>query len=799
MAAAAGAGHVSALNRKAWGDLRRHRARSLLTMFTLSLAVASLATLAVPGLEDRAMDRQIQADRLYDVAVATRDLTLTPAQLGALGRLPGVAAADAAVRYPTQVTVGGRRQPATIWGLDLAWQPVDAIRLLTGRLPRPGEVLADAGNGAVADLSAAVGTSVEVRDSDGGQTLLRVSGTAHGLATSPSPAVSSDDPVFYASEATVRSLAGLRGSNYLAFRLADNAPGAEASAIAEVHAYLERLTGAEPFVGLPTTLGPGDWPGQSYFDDVIALFYFITVLAVCCALFLIASTMNTLIVEQAGEIAILKTLGGRRRQIAGVMLRPAALLGGAGAILGAGLGIGIAYELYRYFALALFDIPVGFAVSVPVVAASLVLGPALAVAASLPGLWRALRRPVAETLADRGVTGYGTGWLDRLAARSRLLSGPARMGVRNALRHKRRSAATVAQVAVATGLALALFAAGRSIAVGVSQVYGAFHYAISVDAGNGSPLLGPRARSVAAATPGITRVEPVAENSVEYRGAVYEALGLGPDPLYQYRLSAGHWFTAAYAAAVPAVVLGPAVARASRASIGRELTLGTAAGPTRVRVVGIDTGQSDNGGVVYFPLAALQRLTGMGDATNVLWLTAGSTGHAAIDRAATAVAGRLAAAGYPVGTQELYVAAADNAAVDKTILTVIEALGLLVVAIALMGLVSALTMGVIERTREIGILRCLGARAGHIRRVFSAEGILLAAAGWAFGIPVGWLIYQALIAFVQHDFGVQAPVVFPAISAPAALVAVVAVALVVIRGPLHRATRIQPGGALRYQ
>lgn len=50
-------------------------------------------------------------------------------------------------------------------------------------------------------------------------------------------------------------------------------------------------------------------------------------LALLSALFLIVTTMNTLVVEQAAEIAILKTLGGRRRQIASIVLRAVALLG----------------------------------------------------------------------------------------------------------------------------------------------------------------------------------------------------------------------------------------------------------------------------------------------------------------------------------------------------------------------------------------------------------------------------------------------------------------------------------------
>ena len=99
------------------------------------------------------------------------------------------------------------------------------------------------------------------------------------------------------------------------------------------------------------------------------------------------------------------------------------MLGVAAAVLGTILGIAIAYLLAGYFAVKLIDVSFGFAISVPVVVASLVAGPALAVAASVPALRRALRRPVAETLAGAVTSGYGSGWLNRLAARSGLLAG----------------------------------------------------------------------------------------------------------------------------------------------------------------------------------------------------------------------------------------------------------------------------------------------------------------------------------------------------------------------------------------
>ena len=395
------------------------------------------------------------------------------------------------------------------------------------------------------------------------------------LAATPG-ANGSTTPVFYAPTATVQALRGVRGYNYLGFRLTDDSPAAQSRVVAEVRAYLTAQTGADPITALPAVRAPGQWPGQSGFGHIMALLYIITILAFASALFLISATMNTLIAEQAGEIAILKTLGGRRRQIAGITVRTAAMLGAAGAVLGTILGIAIAYLLAGYFAVKLIDVSFGFAISVPVVVASLVLGPALAVAASLPALRRALRRPVAETLAGTGTSGYGSGWLDRLVARSGLLSGTrvpgsVRMGVRNALRQKRRSAATIAQVAVAAGLAIAFLALGQSVTAVISQTIGKLHFSIGAGMAStrGARPFGSQALAVAAATPGVTGAEPVETSSVQYNGQTYVAWGLGTHPLYAYRLSAGHWFTAADTAAgartaVPPVVLGPAVARTDR-------------------------------------------------------------------------------------------------------------------------------------------------------------------------------------------------------------------------------------------
>ena len=801
---------MNTLNRKAVGDLTRHRARSLLTVFTLCVAIASLGFLAVPSLLNAAMNRQIAESHLYDVGISTSDLDLTPAQLGALGHLPGVAAVSPAVGFTTTVALASGAQNVELAGTDLASAPVNTVTVFTGRLPGPGEVLADAGNARATGFAVANGGTIDVRAASGGFVRLRVSGTGLNLDATPG-ANGSSTPVFYAPTATVQALRGVRGYNYLGFRLSDDSTAAQSRVITEVRGYLTAQTGSDPVTALPAVRAPGQWPGQSGFNHILALLYIITILAFVSALFLIATTMNTLIAEQAHEIAILKTLGGRRRQIGGSLLRTAAMLGAAGAVIGAVLGVAIAYLLAQYFAEKLVDVSFGFGIAIGVVVASLLLGPVLAVAASLPALRRALRRPVAETLADKGTSGYGSGQLDRLVARSGMLSGTkipgsARMGVRNVLRQKRRSIAAIAQVAVAAGLAITFLALGQSVTAVISQTVGLLHFSFSAGMAGTTDTrpFGSQALTVAASTPGVTGAEPVETSSVQYDGQTYVAWGLGTHPLYAYRLSAGHWFTSADTVAdtrtaIPPVVLGPAVARVTGARVGQVLTLTMAAGPTRARVIGIDTGQLNAGDTVYFPLPVLERLDGGPGTADSIWLSTASSSHAVVDRATAAAAARLAAAGYPVSTQELYVTEAQITAADTSILTIVEILGLLVVAITLMGLVSALSMGVIERTREVGILRCVGARGRQIRRIFSWEAVALAVVGWVLGVLLGWLMYQGLLALLLRNVDISLPQEFPPVIPLTTLAGVLVLTLVVIRGPLRRATRIRPGTALRYQ
>ena len=226
--------------------------------------------------------------------------------------------------------------------------------------------------------------------------------------------------------------------------------------------------------------------------------------------------------------------------------------------------------------------------------------------------------------------------------------------------------------------------------------------------------------------------------------------------------------------------------------------LQTPAGQVGFRVVGLSDSQGNNGMAAYLPLASLQAVLGMPGEVNNYWVVASSKDHGFIDRLTSRLEDTLGGRGTQITTQEIYVARHDNVKLNGMLTQVITVLGLVVVALSMVGLVNAITMAVLERTREIGTLRSIGARARDVRRIFGVEGIVVALIGWLAGAAAGYLMARGMIALTASMFGLDLPFVFPAVNLAITLVGPVVLALLVLLAPVRRAVRFKPGEALRY-
>jgi ABC-type lipoprotein release transport system permease subunit len=315
----------------------------------------------------------------------------------------------------------------------------------------------------------------------------------------------------------------------------------------------------------------------------------------------------------------------------------------------------------------------------------------------------------------------------------------------------------------------------------------------------GRALFDERAEQTIRSSPGVAEAEPVLKNAVELDGREALVWGVEREPLLRYRLAEGRWFGAGEEQARERVaVIERNIAQIAGVEVGDRVTLATAAGDARFRIVGIATNQQEEGTALYVPLTTVRTLLDRPTGASTFWVRTDSPDHALVDRTTSRLEDRLAALGYETASEITYVAERDEIAANRTITTTIALLGYVIVAMSMVGLANAITTNVLERTREIGILRCIGARARDIRRILTTEGVALALAGWLLGIPLGYALTRLIVWLVWEVVDVRVPLVFPPRNLLIALVGTAALALLVLLLPVRRAARLRPGDALRY-
>jgi putative ABC transport system permease protein len=130
--------------------------------------------------------------------------------------------------------------------------------------------------------------------------------------------------------------------------------------------------------------------------------------------------------------------------------------------------------------------------------------------------------------------------------------------------------------------------------------------------------------------------------------------------------------------------------------------------------------------------------------------------------------------------------------------------GSLALTVASLGIINTLVMAILERRREIGVLKALGATDGDVRSLFFAEAGAMGLFGGVFGVALGWLIGQALtwgttIYLKRQDLpGVKISYVPWWLGLGAVSFAIV-VSLAAGLYPAARAAKLNPVEALRYE
>jgi len=130
--------------------------------------------------------------------------------------------------------------------------------------------------------------------------------------------------------------------------------------------------------------------------------------------------------------------------------------------------------------------------------------------------------------------------------------------------------------------------------------------------------------------------------------------------------------------------------------------------------------------------------------------------------------------------------------------------GSLALAVAALGIVNTLVMAILERRREIGIMKAIGASDGDVKKLFLAEAAVMGLLGGTLGVALGWLIGRLINAGANFYLRRQNLPAENLWAVPWWLVGgaiVFAIVISMISGiyPAARAARLDPVQALRYE
>lgn len=795
---------TSALLRKSFGDLGKRKARTVLTVLTIALAVAALGLFSVVPLMDTAMEKEVENSNMYDVRIWVSDLVLNESQVNGLEDLDNVNAVEYRSVFYTRMYIGERRNDVIIIGIqDFARQSVDIVAIDSGEAPEYVELLADRNMERASLYKGKAGDTTRIYDFQGNVQELKITGTGHSLLYSDYPMFGI--AVFYTDMETVHLLSNASGANIISFDLERNSEEDAENAISDIESYLVENTAFVSFTDIPDIRLNGDWPGEQEFSDMSSFFVILTLMTLFCSIFLISNTMHTMITEQKREIGQLKAVGATRLQVVKSYATTSLIMGGTGSVIGAIIGIVISYLMVSFLANNFFGIIPGFDVYPPVVILSILVGCVITLLATLPALIKVLRVTAREGMENHGISAqYGTSKFDLILMKMKGLPRSSQMGLRNMARKKGRSASTMLQITLAVGMFLAIASIGYSIQAAVSQEFENFTCEIiSTGSTEGGRPLTENLQYVIEDIDGVTVAEPIVGTEVVIEdweisvfGYTYDTVGYNIDKT-MYK---GRWYNhQEQENNASVVVITKTLAKLEDIWVGDTVDVQMATGTYPFEVVGIVSTLMNNGMCCFIPISTLQDKLQLGDIVTGFVIKTESQSHDLIDEVSTDIEDTMLEKGFVVNNLILYVAEEQNHQANQQIMNLMMAVGSLIVLITMIGLASMLTMNVIERTKEIGMMRCLGSSSRSIRSVFGTEGLVITLFGWGAGVPLGFLVGNFLNQMIYDLLHLEMTFLFPIEYVFISLILTLIMTLIVIQPSLWRATHLKPGDALRYE
>jgi putative ABC transport system permease protein len=628
-----------------------------------------------------------------------------------------------------------------VWPHSGAWPPPER------------EILVE--RAAIDLLNAQVGDVVLIETPDEKKRALRIAGLAHDMAQLP--AQIDGTPYAYISFDTLEWFGEPHGFNelYIVVQEPDSAGASKDYAqdiVNEVKNKAERS-------GLTIPLSMAAEPGQIPLDDilqaVLMLMGTLGVLSLFLSAFLIVNTVSALLTQQKRQIGVMKAVGARTGQTIGMYLVMVMIYGLIALTIAVPLSITGSRELCHFMA-AMFNFDLG-TLDVPphALVIQIVVGLLVPVLASLYPFLANLRVTAAEAMSTyrMGKGRFGVGLIDRLLAGSnlwfarRILMRPWLLSLRNTFRSKGRLALTLITLTLAGATFVSVFSVRDSLFRTVDDIMRLWNFDATIALTR--PYRIEKIEREAQRVPGVAktdtwiqlaarRVRPDGDES----GAIYLfAPRAGSDLVNSPVIVQGRWLLPEDDNAV--VVSTLMLKEEEDIALGDEIVLKIEGREKSYRVVGVCIGFMMPMAYVNYPYVA-HATGGVGRASTLL-VAAEHHDPEAVAETMTALETHFDDVGLRVHSITTMVQErAEAEASFNIIVALLFIMSVLLAVVGGLGLMGTMSINVLERTREIGVLRAIGAPNGGVARVFIMESVFIGVMSWLIGSALAFPMGKSL-------------------------------------------------------
>jgi putative ABC transport system permease protein len=504
--------------------------------------------------------------------------------------------------------------------------------------------------------------------------------------------------------------------------------------------------------------------GRTYFDAITQVQQMLALICVIISGILVFNTLSNLITQQINQIGVLKAIGGRRGTIVGMYMFSALVYGMLAFLVALPLSLFVAYNLSKVM-LNLFNIDFEqFHYSSKAILLEAVCALAVPLVAGLPAILKGAGLTVREAIASYGLGGsYRSGRLDRALEKigERLMPSHYATALGNMLRHKGRLLLTLLVLIAAGSAFLIVMSLNSSLALTLDNFFGRLHYDITFNFRQNE-----RADQVVPLAEGMGGVEKaeisvIRSANLLVAGQLAKEAGIGTtvrgarpeSDMFSPLMVAGRWFEPDDTGR--AVVITRETAKQENIHVGDMVTLdmGTA-GKDEWQVIGLYEPVFVGGfnpDAIYVPMAALEQATkthNRGPAIVVRTVSSDPQYTAAM---AKSLKEMYEQHGIEVSSSMTQAdARATNEWQFSLVTSMLLALSVIIAMVGGIALMGALSIGVIERTKEIGVLRAVGARSHVILSIFLMEGVLQGLMSWIIAIPISLLLSPIAASKLGH-------------------------------------------------